>query len=91
MTDAEVGGDPRHANEEEIWRHAGREVPVHLRMQVLTELRKRRAVGMDELLTSLVGFGSTREAVLALACTGIVQIDLNTGSIGPHTVIRYGG
>jgi hypothetical protein len=54
-----------------------------MRMQVLAELRKRRAVGMDELLASLVGFGSRREAVLSLACAGIVRIDLNSGPIGP--------
>jgi hypothetical protein len=91
MTDAEIRGEPRHGNEREIRRHAGRTVPVRMRMQVLAELRKRRVVGMDELLASLVGFGLRREAVLSLACAGIVRIDLNSGPIGPHTLVSYGG
>lgn len=90
MTDAEIAAEPRHGNEREIWRHAGRTVPVHMRMQILAELRKRGAVGMDELLASLVGFSSNREAILALACAGIVRIDLNAGPLGPRTLVSYG-
>jgi hypothetical protein len=90
MTDAEIGEEPRHGNESEIWRHAGRAVPVHMRMQVLAALRKRRAVCMDQLLASLVGFGSKKEAVLALACAGIVRIDLDARPLGPHTLGSYG-
>jgi hypothetical protein len=90
ITDAEIRGEPRHGNEMRLWQHVGRAVPVHLRMQILSAVHKRSAVSMGELLASLIGLGSTTEAVLALACVGIIRIDLNSGPISPHTLVRSG-
>jgi hypothetical protein len=91
VTDSELAEEPRRGNEREVWRHARRPVPVHMRMQILAELRRRGAVGMDELLASLVGFPSPKESVLALACAGIVRIDLSRGPISPNTFVFNNG
>ncbi|WP_256807404.1 hypothetical protein [Bradyrhizobium sp. Bra64] len=89
LTDDELLMQPRLHSEREIWRHSTNAVvPVHLRMQILARLNGRGVINMEELLASINGFGLKREAVLALACAGIVEIDVTTVPLGPGSPIR---
>lgn len=80
--------EPRSSNESEVWAHRGHAVPVHFRMQIVAELGRKRALRMSELEAAIVGFKSIRPSILALACAGVVQIDLDAAPLGPGSMVR---
>ncbi|MDA9436285.1 hypothetical protein XH88_31730 [Bradyrhizobium sp. CCBAU 51627] len=90
ISKASLQKEPRSSNQNEVWAHRDHAVPVHLRMQILSELGRRRALRMCQLQAAIVGFKSTRHSILALACTGVVQIDLEAPPLGPDSTVRSG-
>ncbi|WFU24969.1 hypothetical protein QA649_01590 [Bradyrhizobium sp. CB1717] len=82
--------EPRSGNESEVWSHRDHAVPVHLRMQIVAELGRKRALGMSELKAAIIGFKSIRRSILALACARVVQIDLEAAPLGPGSIVRKG-
>jgi len=87
ITTADIRRLPCYANVQEIWRHADGTVPVALRMRVFSQLRKQGALPMAELMKSLREFDAAKDALMSLACFGLIRIDLNA-PLSSGTLIR---
>jgi hypothetical protein len=90
MSAAEILSEPRWSNARAVWAHAGHAVPVGTRLQVVGALADEGAMALGDLLGRLRGDRDPAPAVMALACMGLIQIDLVAAPIGPATMVRPG-
>ncbi|HVV41973.1 MAG TPA: hypothetical protein VHC94_13010 [Nitrobacter sp.] len=79
--------EPVRANCDLVWSHRGRAVPIDLRMQILRLLVDDGPMALDRLLAGIVG-REPAAAVMALACDDLLELDLESGPLGPTTTVR---
>jgi hypothetical protein len=63
-------------------------VGIEMRLRILTALRDDGPMTLGCLLKQLRGPRDPGAAVLALACSDLLELDLDTGPLGPATVVR---
>lgn len=84
----EPDAEPLRSNRELVRSHRGRPVPLDLRLQIMRVLADDGPLPLDRLLRSLVCDTDPAAAVLSLCCDGLLALDLESGPIGPSTVVR---
>lgn len=80
--------EPLRSNRSLVRAHQGRAVPFELRLQILRALADDGPLALDSLLRSLVCETDPAAAVLSLCCEGLLELDLESGPIGPSTLVR---
>ena len=88
LTEADIRREPRFANARLVWGYRLAPVGIEMRMRILTALRDDGPMMLGCLLKQVRGPRDPSAAVLALACSDLLELDLDTGSLGPATVVR---
>ena len=82
-----LDAEPMRSNYDLVWSHRGRPVAVDLRMQILHVLADDGPMTLDRLLAGVCG-RDPAAAAMSLACEDLLQLDLESGPIGPATMVR---
>lgn len=87
-TESDILREPRCSNARAVWDYAGRPVHVGLRLQVLGALADEGSMTLGDILKRIHSDRDPVPAIMAMACAGLIEIDLNGGLIGPSTLVR---
>lgn len=87
VTAEDLRAEPMRSNCDLVWSHRGRAVPIDQRMQILRLLADDGPMALDRLLAGASG-RDPAAAVMALACDDLLELDLESGSLGPATMVR---
>jgi hypothetical protein len=90
VTAADLAAEPGRTNRDLVWSHHRRPIPVDLRLQILRLLVDDGPTTLDRLLTGVIG-RDPAAAVMALACNDLLELDLESGPLGPQTMVRARG
>lgn len=88
LTAAEIRREPRFANCTLVWGHRLHPIGISLRLQILQTLADDGPMQLSRLLPAIRSDRDPGPAVLALACAGLVELDLDSAPLGPQTVAR---
>jgi hypothetical protein len=88
LTAADIMQEPRHANCNLVWSYRTLPVGISMRMGILQCLADDGPMSFGRLLSALRGDRDPSPAVLALACSDLVELDLLSGPLGPETITR---
>lgn len=87
-TESDVLREPRCTNARTVWECAGRPIEIGLRLQVLGALTDDGAMPLADLLSRVRSNRDPAEAVLAMACADLIELDLVSAPLGPRTLTR---
>ena len=85
---AEILREPRYSNAKLVWNHRLYPVGISLRMQILGILGEEGPMALGRLLAAIRTDRDAGAAVMALACSDLVELDLVSGPLGPATIAR---
>jgi hypothetical protein len=88
ITEEEIGRQPRRANARLVWSYNGVPVPIGLRVRILQALTDEGPMQLGRLLETVRSERDPAPAVMALACANVVELDLESGPLGPSTTAR---
>jgi hypothetical protein len=88
LTAEEIRRQPRFANANLVWSYRLAPVGITMRMSVLHILSDDGPMTLSRLLSALRVDRDPSPAVLAMACSDLLELDLDTGPVGPATVVR---
>jgi hypothetical protein len=88
VTSDDLRAEPRRSNVDLVWSHRGRAVPVDLRLCILQILIEDGPLPLGDLLQRTRTDREPAAAVMSLACSDLVEIDLTSDRIGPTTLVR---
>jgi hypothetical protein len=92
LTAADIKHEPRFANSRLVWSYRLHPVGIGLRMRILQKLADDGPMALSRLLFKV---RSDRDdpspAVLALACSDLIELDLVSRPLGPQTIARVSG
>lgn len=87
-TESDIMREPRCANARTVFEYAGQPVDVGLRLQILGALTDDGAMPLGELVSRLRSYRDPAMAVMSLACSDIIELDLDATPLGPRTMTR---
>lgn len=87
-TESDLMREPRCTNARTVFEYNSRPVDVDLRLQILSALTEDGAMPLGELLSRLRSHRDPATAVMSLACSDIIELDLESAPLGPRTVTR---
>ena len=85
---ADIRREPRFANARAVWEHRMHPVGISMRMKVLTVLQKDGPLPFGCLLKRIHVARQPAPAIMALACSDLLELDLVTQPLGPSTIVR---
>jgi hypothetical protein len=88
LTEADIRREPRFENARLVWGYRMAPVGIEMRMRILTMLRDDGPMSLGFLLQQLRGPRDPGRAVMALACSDLLELDLDMGPLGPATIVR---
>jgi len=88
VTAEDLEAEPARSNRDLVWSHHRRFVPFGLRIRILQVLRADGPMELVGLLENLFTDRDPTPSVLALACDDLLELDLETGPLGPSTTVR---
>ena len=88
MTTTEIGREPRATNADMVWNCRNELVRAGDRSSILQTLTEHGQLPLIEAAAAARACADPVAAVLAMVCGGILEIDLDCGSIGPETPVR---
>ncbi len=88
LTADELLAEPRCSNCDLVWSHRGRPVPIDLRLRILKLLADDGPMALGALLQAVRSDRDPAVAVMSLACDDLVELDLESGPVGPATLVR---
>lgn len=88
LTAADIRREPRFANARAVWNYRLHPVGIEMRLRVLTALQEDGPLPLGSLLRCIRSARDPAPAVMALACSDLVELDLVTGPLGPNTIVR---
>lgn len=80
--------EPNFSNSRLVWLYSRHHVPLDLRIRILTLLSQKRSMKLGELLQEIEGGSGGSRAVMALACSDLLELDLKSQPLGPTTLVR---
>jgi hypothetical protein len=90
LTSAEIKSEPRFTNSRLVWSYRMHAVGISLRMRILQVLIDDGPMTFARLLSSIRSEHDPSPAVLAMACSNLVELDLLSQPLGPMTIARSG-
>jgi hypothetical protein len=91
LTAADIKREPRFANSRLVWSYRLAPVGISMRMAILQVLADDGPMALSRLLSSLRSDRDPNPAILALACSDLVELDLISRPLGPQTIARVRG
>jgi hypothetical protein len=88
LTTEEIRREPRFANARLVWAHRLHPVGISIRMKVLTLLADQGPMAFGRLLLEIRADRDPTSAVLAMACSGLILLDIVSRPLGPATIAR---
>lgn len=88
LTAEDIRRQPRFANAGLVWSHHLAPVGLSMRMAVLQTLSDDGPMALSRLLSAVRGDRDPVPPVLAMACSDLIEIDLQSQPLGPETVVR---
>jgi hypothetical protein len=88
LTAADIKREPRFANSRLVWSYRLHPVGTTLRMRVLQILADDGPMTLSRLLSAVRGDRDPNPAILALACSDLIELDLISRPLGPTTIAR---
>jgi hypothetical protein len=88
LTGADIKREPRFANARAVWEHRMHPVGISLRFRILTVLQEEGPLPLGCLLKQIRATRDPAPAVLALACSDLIELDLISHALGPLTIAR---
>jgi hypothetical protein len=88
LTTEEIRREPRFANARLVWAYRHHPVGITMRMRILTVLADDGPMPLGRLLAEIRGDRDPTPAVMALACSDLITLDLVSRPLGPATIAR---
>lgn len=88
VTVEDLKAEPRRSNVDLVWSYNGRAVPLDLRMRILGILIDDGPFPLGHLLKSIRSDRDPTAAVMSLACSNLLELDLISQPIGPATMVK---
>jgi hypothetical protein len=88
ITRAVIRREPRFTNSKLVWSYRLCPVGITLRMKVLGILGDDGPMSLVRLLASIRSDRDPTAAIMALACSDLIELDLVTQPLGPQTIAR---
>jgi hypothetical protein len=88
LTAEDIRRQPRFANAGLVWSHRLAPVGFSMRMAVLQILSDDGPMPLSRLLSAVRGDRDPIPAVMAMACSDLIEIDLVSRPLGPETIVR---
>jgi hypothetical protein len=88
LTAADIKREPRFANSRLVWSYRLAPVGISMRMAVLQILADEGPMALSRLLSSLRSDRDPNPAIMALACSDLIELDLVSRPLGPQTIAR---
>lgn len=88
VTRADIEREPRFTNARLVWSYALHPVGISMRMKVLNILHEDGPITLARLLSSIQADRDPSPAILAMACSDLLELDLITRPLGPATIAR---
>jgi hypothetical protein len=88
LTAEDIRRQPRFANANLVWTYRLHPVGITLRMRVLGLLADDGPMSLARLLSSVRSDRDPTPAVMAMACSDLLEIDLVNCPLGPETIVR---
>lgn len=88
LTAADIKREPRFANSNLVWNYRMHPVGITMRMRVLEILADDGPMPLGRLLSSIRCDRDPSPAILAMACSGLIDLDLVSRPLGPLTKVR---
>jgi len=90
LTAAEIRREPLYSNSKLVWECRSQRVAAGDRIRILHVLTENGPLPLIETASAALRTSDAIAVVLALACQGVVEVDLAAGPLGPETQIRRG-
>lgn len=88
VTAEDLRFEPRRSNTHLVWSYRNRPVPVPLRLRILKALADEGPMELGRLLEMVSSDLDPSPAVMSLACSDLLELDLTSGPLGPSTLVR---
>jgi hypothetical protein len=88
LTAADIRREPRFANSRLVWSYRLHPVGISMRMRVLQTLADDGPMSLSRLLFTVRSDRDPNPAILALACSDLIELDLVSRPLGPDTIAR---
>jgi hypothetical protein len=88
ITRADIQREPRFTNAKLVWSYRLCPVGISLRMKVLGILGEDGPMSLARLLSSIRSDRDPSAAIMALACSDLLELDLVSRPLGPATIAR---
>lgn len=88
ITRADIQREPRFTNAKLVWAYRMHPVGISLRMRILGILAEDGPMSLARLLAAIQSDRDPSPAIMALACSDLVVLDLVTRPLGPDTIAR---
>jgi hypothetical protein len=88
LTAADIRREPRFANSRLVWSYRLHPVGLSMRMRVLQILGDDGPMTLSRLLSTVRTDRDPTPAVMAMACSDLIELDLVSRPLGPQTIVR---
>jgi hypothetical protein len=88
LTAADIKREPRFGNSRLVWSHRLCPVGTSMRMTILQVLSDNGPMALSRLLSAVRSDRDPSQAVMALACSDLIELDLVSRPLGPRTIAR---
>ena len=88
LTAGDIRREPRFANSRLVWSYRLHPVGISMRMRVLQILADDGPLNLARLLSAVRSDRDPGPAVMALACSDLIELDLVSRPLGPLTIAR---
>jgi hypothetical protein len=88
LTAADIKREPRFGNSRLVWSYKLHPVGIGLRMRVLQVLLDDGPMTLARLLSSIRSERDPSPAIMAMACSSLIELDLVSQPLGPLTIAR---
>jgi hypothetical protein len=84
----EIRKEPRFTNCREVWRHHRYAVPIRDRLEIMQVMAEDGPQRIRELESRVSPTINLIASVCSLACSNILELELNQSPLGPRTIVR---
>lgn len=88
ITAEDLRSEPRRSNVRLVWSYRDHPIPVPLRLRILKALADEGPMELGRLLEMVSSDRDPSPAVMSLACSNLLELDLTSEPLGPSTMTR---
>jgi hypothetical protein len=88
ITSEDLRREPRYTNCRSVWRYNKHHVPLEIRIRILQVLLEQQSIELAQLLQNIRADSVGSRAIMSLACSDLLELDLSSQPLGPRTIVR---